>query len=204
MKFDEYEALVPPSHRYPREEGRERSRFVDLVELCLEQGIQTADMLDSFENGFSLDQAVGKQLDFLGALVGAERQLPYAILGSDGKLNDDDFRLMIRARIAANAWDGTNESLKEILRDIYSSYGVSFRDNQDMTFKYVIRGRFSDIQKQMINGDLLFPRPSGVSVSFDIIDTAVDTDITVSAVLGSDFMQAKTNPLTEGSQTGGE
>ena len=198
MNYEEYEVLIPPAHRYPRAEGAERSKFAEFVLLCLKHGIDIADMLDTYVKEFDLDRAVGSQLDFIGAVVGANRKLPFPVQGSDGVLGDDDFRLLIRSRIAANTWDGTNESLCEIMRNVFSAYGVSFEDagvgysgsNENMHMNYKIRGNFTDLQKQMLTDDLILPRPAGVSVRVDIIGTTVSTSITTDTRLASDFMQA--------------
>jgi len=173
----------------------ERSRFAEFVLLCCVQGIEIGNMLEQTLLDFDLTSAVGRQLDFIGAIVGAERQLPFAIEGSDGLLNDDDFRLLIQARIASNMWDGTNQGLTNILRAVFSNYGFSFTDGGVdpetglMTMKYQIRGKLSDIQKQMVRGDLIAPRPAGVDVVYEIIDTVANTNITTDTRLGSDFMQ---------------
>lgn len=190
MRIEDYEERIPAAHRYPRREGEERSRFAEFLLMCLRQGIENGNLLESFPEAFDLDLAVGKQLDCIGAIVGADRVLPFAVVGFDGVLGDDDYRLLIRAKIAANMWDGTNESLARILRDVFSKYGFSFEDSQNMTFAYQIRGDFSDIQIQMIRGDLIAPRPAGIGVEYRIISTAVNTQIYTDTRLGSDFQKA--------------
>lgn len=196
MWIERYEEMVPPAHRYPVHDDSERSRFADFVLLCCLQGMEIMDMLDAYLQDFDLDNAIGKQLDAIGAIVGANRQLPFAVEGSDGWLNDDDYRLLIRARIASNVWDGTNEGLTHVLRDVFSNYGFSFVDGgvepdmDPMTMKYQIRGDLSDLQKQMIRGDLIAPRPAGVSLIYEFVETVVDTSITTDSRLGSEFMHA--------------
>ena len=204
MNFEEYEELIPPAHRYPRREGAERSRFADFVKVCLKQGIDFADLLDGSLTDFDLDKATGKQLDYIGAIVGADRKLPFVVEGSDGLLEDEDYRLLIRARIATNTWDGTNESLANILRTVFGNYGFSFVDmgvnaNQDpMHMVYRVRGNFSDIQTHMFEGDLIVPRPAGVKVRVDFIGVLSETRIATNTVLGSDFARiGLVEPVTD-------
>ena len=203
MRIERYEEMVPPAHRYPVHDDSERSRFADFVLLCCLHGMETMDMLEGYIQDFDLENAIGKQLDALGAIVGADRQLPFAVEGSDGWLNDDDYRLLIRARIASNIWDGTNEGLTQVLRAVFANYGFSFVDGgtdaemDAMTMKYQIRGQLSDLQKQMIRGDLIAPRPAGVSVVYEFVGTVVNTNITTDARLGSDYMRAGVNETAE-------
>lgn len=199
MTYEEYEALIPPAHRYPRTEGELRSKYAAFVMLCLKQGIEMADLLDTYTDKFDLENATGKQLDFIGAIVGVDRKLPFPVVGSDGLLGDDDYRLLIRSRIAANTWDGTNESLSRVMMDVFSEYGVTFEDagvgegntKNVMHMNYKIRGDFTDLQKQMLTDDLILPRPAGVKVTVEIIGTMASTSIRTDSKLASDFMQAE-------------
>ena len=220
MWYEDYENLIPPAHRYPKSapyasafdpenDGVERSRFAQFVMLCCQQGIDLGNMIEAYLVDFDLDNAVGTQLEFLAALMGVERKIPVSIEGSDGTLTDDDLRLLIRARIAINTWDGTNAGIADVLRDVFGQYNVSFVDMPElngeeqtsepngsvMTMRYIIRGKFTPIQTDMVKGDLIFPRPSGVHVFFTFMDTADDTSIATDSAMGSDFQRAGMDPL---------
>ena len=117
-----------------------RPRFVAWVEALTEPLRVARERLAGLREEFDVDSAVGKQLDAIGDRVGVTRKLPIKLTGmyfaldgidgpgldfgiwkgpydpSDGmtELGDETFRAVIKAKILANHWDGTNESLPQI------------------------------------------------------------------------------------------
>lgn len=174
MDIERYMDLIPVSNRF-RDDGE--TKFSGFMRGVLKQVMDMAGFLDNFLEYFAIDTAVGPQLDILGDLVGADRVLSFAPEGASRILNDEDYRFLIRARIGQNQWDGTNETLTQLLQNVFPGIGVSFTDNMDKSMKYTIRGDFSDLQKQILRGDLITPRPAGISTSYDIQETLVQTDI---------------------------
>lgn len=56
-------------------------------------------------------------------------------------MNDDEYRMMIKLRIARNQWDGTNESAEEIYRTILGdSINLRQKDNQDCSIDIRVDG----------------------------------------------------------------
>ncbi len=107
--------------------------------------------LDSLSTAWSLEEAVGVQLDGIGALAGVPRP---------GGVSDEDYRVYLRARMAARQWDGTNESLAGILTIAFPDRTAKLIDNQDGTVTATLSGDappFSLFE--------LFPVPVGVRLA---------------------------------------
>lgn len=134
------------------------------------------DMLAGYGNAvaaipaaFSLDSAVGKQLDWVGSLVGASRQLEYTSTANpSGELADNDFREYIRAKIIFNRWDGCNESLPALWQMAYPAIEMSYTDNQDMTMTVYLSGDIPEIMQELIQRGMLIPSPAGVRMEYNI------------------------------------
>ena len=134
--------------------------FVDHIDLITRPLTDTADSIFSFITEFDIDTASGVQLDILGKWIGRTRVVSQPISGiyfsfdTDGlgfdqgvwqgpydpdagftNLSDDVYRIVLKAKIAINHWDGTNESLPEILDTALDGSGLKMQiiDNQDMT-----------------------------------------------------------------------
>lgn len=114
-----------------------------------------------------LDVAIGSQLDAAGVWIGIARTVNIPSLGAT-QLNDDDYRAILRAKIAANHWDGSMSGLQTILGSIFPGTGLLLYavDNYDMSMYVCVSGGvLSAIQLAMLVGGLLTPRPEGVLLS---------------------------------------
>jgi len=116
----------------------------------------TTGMLDQFD----LDKATGQQLDILGVWIGRKRTVStpitnvYFSLDTEGlgfdqgswqgpfdpdngftSLSDDTYRLVLKAQIAINRWDGTVGGLEDLMESIFVGTGIEVQviDNQDMS-----------------------------------------------------------------------
>ena len=136
-------------------------------------------VLEGMDLAFALETASGKQLDVVGATVGASRALPYtSSYVADGMLPDGDYRDYIRAKILLNMWDGTNGSLPQLWQTVYPSLEMSYVDNQDMTMTVTIRGEVSNALSELIQAGMIVPRPMGVSQTI-IVNSGSITPATV-------------------------
>lgn len=116
--------------------------------------------LNGMLNQFDLDKAVGEQLDVIGLWIGRQRTVStpisnvYFSWDTDGvgfdqgswqgphdpdngytSLGDDTYRLVLKAQIAINRWDGTVGGLEGLLDLIFVGTGIEMQiiDNQDMS-----------------------------------------------------------------------
>jgi len=149
--------------------------------------------LVSLSNAFDLDKAVGAQLDKIGDCVGISRYLDVALsnvyfsldtagLGLDEGtwrrpydpstgltiLPDDTYRTLLRAKVAANQWDGSLESALAIWDLVFSTqnYGLVIQDYGDMSilFGFLTPKGLDAVTKGLITNGKLNLKPEGVRI----------------------------------------
>lgn len=142
---------------------------------------------------YDIDNAVGKQLDVVGEWVGRSRRIATPLTGvyfswddtvltgwnsgiwkgpfdpSSGLTNlpDDSYRLLLKAKIAANQWDGSINAAYEAWSNIFQNGEfIIIQDNQDMSFDLVIGGTpLSAVDKIIITQGYLPLKPEGVRIA---------------------------------------
>lgn len=118
---------------------------------------------------FDIDKALGIQLDIIGDIVGVKRTLSFQPLDYSAVLDDEMYRLMIKARIIANQWDGTIPGIQELWSNIFREYPLSIVDNQDMSMKVSVYGNPSDFVQEITSHGYVVPKPSGVRINYEFI-----------------------------------
>lgn len=148
-----------------------RPKFMSVLETYLTPLAHTLDVFDQWDELFDLDTAQGSQLDIIGEIVGANRILPFQPSdGTSSVMNDDDYRFYIKAKILQNHWDGTRLGLEEIWISSFPDAPLQIEDHADMSV--TITATFlgvSDLQLEMVENGLIFPRPAGVLYNYTII-----------------------------------
>jgi hypothetical protein len=97
---------------------------------------------------FDLDQAAGAQLDILGQIVGAGRTVNFQPSGGvSPTLDDTTYRVLLKAKIAQNQWDGKIASLYPL-------------------WTIILSGAFTSIFQDLIEQGLIVPRPEGVEYAY--------------------------------------
>ncbi|WP_165431831.1 DUF2612 domain-containing protein [Atlantibacter hermannii] len=137
-----------------------RRDFPQHIDLITRPLSDVASAVTGLVTAFDIDHAVGVQLDILGRWIGRSRIVSEPISGvyfcwdTDGlgydqgiwqgpydpdtgytTLSDDTYRIILKAKIAINMWDGQNDSLPAILDTATAGSGLRMQivDNQDMT-----------------------------------------------------------------------
>ena len=98
---------------------RDKPRFAALASAVLQQVYDLLALVPSLESGFSVERAVGLQLDALGASVSVLRESGW---------DDETYRRILIRKLRRNRWDGLNESTFD-----YVEEGERFCDNGDGT-----------------------------------------------------------------------
>lgn len=139
---------------------RGKPLFVDHVNLSTRPLTDTSVALQNLIDAFDIDSAVGVQLDVIGEWVGRSRivsqpisgiyfswdtddlgydqgvwQGPYDPDSGYTSLSDETYRVILKAKIAINNWNGQNDTLPPILETALAGSGMRMQivDNQDMT-----------------------------------------------------------------------
>ncbi|KWE70568.1 hypothetical protein WL77_12260 [Burkholderia ubonensis] len=189
--LNDYTALITSEHR-------DKPRFAATVAAVVQPLVDQMNLLASMPGKFDLDVAVGDQLDAVGLWVGVSRRIrtpltgiyfsfDIAGLGFDQGiwkgpfdpdtgltvLDDDTYRLVIRAKIGANHWDGTLEQSAAILNSIFGAdTHVFIEDHQDMSMTIGISGKVpSAVFLALLAGGYIPLKPEGVRVNYTIVTT---------------------------------
>ncbi|WP_312062216.1 DUF2612 domain-containing protein [Pantoea septica] len=158
---------------------RGKPLFVDHVDLSTRPLTDTSTVLQNLLTAFDIDSAIGVQLDVLGEWIGRTRIVSQPISGvyfsldTDGvgwdqgiwqgpydpdagftSLSDDTYRIVLKAKIAINSWDGQNDSLPAILETALEGSGLRMQivDNQDMTISVWV---FPEVDISQVSLELL-------------------------------------------------
>lgn len=111
--------------------------------------------------------ASGVQLDILGNMIGASRTVPFTPSGGVSPILDDTtYRLLLKATIAKNQWDGLYNSIQAIWLGLFPDGTISILDNQNMTATVLVVGSFTSIVQDLITNGLIVPRPETVQYTY--------------------------------------
>ncbi|KEY56931.1 DUF2612 domain-containing protein [Serratia sp. DD3] len=181
-----YQGLITSYHRH-------KPKFFDHITLITQPFINIQDVTNNLVADFDLDTAIGVQLDAVGLWIGIGRTVKTPIEGvffsfdidgigadqgiwkgefdaGDGitVLDDDTYRTILRAKIAANHWDGTTETLSDVYQAIFPDRKTRIFavDNFDMTMDIFITGEgISAVMKAIIAQGYLDVKPSTVGIN---------------------------------------
>lgn len=155
--LDHYLNLVTSEHR-------DKKKFMATVEALLRHSDDIFEAGIYVDDEFDLDEAVGAQEDVLGEIVGTERTLPYVPHTSATQVMDNEsYRIMLKSKIAKNAWKGGIEDLEEIWNILFDTR-IPIQDNQDMTVTVTLDPYDSLLQEHIVHG-LIIPKPQSVRVN---------------------------------------
>lgn len=121
-------------------------------------------------NAFDLETAVGQQLDILGKYIGLSRQVKIFLPDQTTRLNDDDYRTLLKLKLITN--NGT-ASTGEIKKSLYELFPDTIRvyDNRDMSYTYFVSDTLQDLMKVIVSEELL---PLPMSVEYRLIFVSKD------------------------------
>ena len=120
-------------------------RFIAISSVVLAQVEDLSNVVDQFLSAFSVENAVGDQLDAIGESFGLERGTEWS---------DETYRLYMKIKLALWSWNGINETVNDILG--IAIPGATQEDNCDLTVTGSSPVTLPD------SGSELFPVPPGV------------------------------------------
>jgi hypothetical protein len=182
--MDEYLNLIPNSNR-------DKPKFLQVLKTSLAVKDHIKSLAFEFVSAFDIDTAVGEQLDTLGIWIGRSRIISTPIEGKffefrgdltetwrtgvwRGRyqtgsqlitLPDSTYRTLLKAKIAANIWDGTIPRLYDLFDRIFPNAAIKIKDWQDMSVTvYINSVALSGLDIAVITGGYLPIRPAGVRI----------------------------------------
>lgn len=153
-----------------------KPKFVDHVDLSTRPLIDVSAATAGLITAFDVDTAVGDQLDILGEWIGVSRAVaapitgvflqwdkervgwdqgiwlgPYQSTDALTYLSDDVYRVVLKARIGINNWNGQNGTLPDILETALAGTGIKLviLDNQDMSVSVLIVVNYEEMMSEI-------------------------------------------------------
>ena len=175
-------------------EHRNRPRFMATVAAVTDPLYGLQELLETMRAAFDVDSAVGGQLDRTGEWIGRSRHLRlelddvYFEWGREAvgwargswkglydpetgmvRLPDETYRLLLKAKIGANRWDGTVPGAYEVWESAFADTGslILMQDNQDMSVVIGLAGTPLDaVMRNLLLQGYLPLKPEGVRVAW--------------------------------------
>lgn len=184
MTLNEYLNLITSAFR-------EKPNFIATLTAVLQGPLQVQSLLESMIPLFDVDTAEGDQLDIIGKWVGVSRNvaipIPDVYFSWDADytlgweygtwqpnqaatditvLPDDAYRTLIKAKIAANRWDGTTDGAYAIWESLFSQFTILIQDFQNMSYDLgVVGGIVDSLTLALITGGYIPLKPEGVRIN---------------------------------------
>lgn len=195
-----------------------KPRFIQHVDLITRPLSDVSGVMKDMIRKFDLDTAEGEQLDTVGRWIGRNRNVttpitnvyfswdteglgwgqgnwqgPYDPDNGFTSLSDDVYRLVLKAQVAINQWDGTVGDLENLMEQIFEGTGIEMQiiDNMDMsiTINAIAINGIENTSAELIEviksgaltvkaagvrvKSLVFIDPARPLFGFDIEDTAI-------------------------------
>lgn len=158
---------------------------------------------EKVRKSYDIDQASGEQLAVIGRIVVAPQsfiaQVPMdpglfaepdgdqcgddeqaicsaLTISQDGKLSDELYRLVIKAKIGKNNGDATAENILAVMNRLLPAAEVlRVTDNEDMSFSIEFYGPITNLERYALLNANLVPKPQGVRFNgflegFDMVE----------------------------------
>lgn len=144
-------------------------KFTRMVSLMVGLVKNVADLHHAISIMMNLDTASGKTLDLIGDILGLPRQVNFQPSVSSAILNDDYYRIILKAKVIKNQWDGTKEHFYEIWRVLFPNNPIFMVDNQNMTANILVLGLEDTLSHELITHGYIVPKPAGVKYLYGFL-----------------------------------
>ena len=121
-------------------------------------------------NAFDLETAVGQQLDILGKYIGLSRQVNIFLPNQTTRLNDDDYRTLLKLKLITNNGRASTGDIKKSLYELFPDT-IRVYDNRDMSYTYFVSDTLQDLMTVIVSERLL---PLPMSVDYRLIFVSKD------------------------------
>ena len=206
MTLDQYLALITSEHT-----GKQK--FEATVAAGVSPLAKVQDVLKSLITELDIDSAVGVQLDAVGQWVGRSRRIDTPLVGvyfawddtvGDGwesgvwkdthdpssglvDLPDDAYRTLLKAKVAANNWDGTMPQAYDVWTAAFGTDTyLLIQDNNDMSMVVGIAGvPLSIVEQALLTNGYIPLKPEGVRIQYYAVAPAEGSLFAFDVVEGS-------------------
>ena len=184
MTTNPYPSLVTSYNQQPK--------FLAMIKALTEAYWSLVQLSSQVDQFYNIDSAVGSQLDVLGQWIGFSRTLniskqwfsfnelyegfdlgDWYVFGDvpyeSVKLTDQLYRIVLKAKILINQFDGTRPAFEAILNQLFSLDQVSFNVVQEspMNITVNIKGQINQIIFFLLTQGILDITPVGVNLKWE-------------------------------------
>ena len=146
---------------------REKPKFIALMNALLSDVAKSSDIADIISQVYDIDQAVADRLDTLGTIIGVGREVKFTPTdGTSSRLTDEYYRVVLKARIAQNLWDGKPQSLIPLWTVLFPDGKIMVKDNQDMTMDVFVAGSVPLMVRDLVKYGYVVPKPQSVGIRY--------------------------------------
>lgn len=159
---DGYINLIPPPNRIA-------PKFMLWYLANIQIYLDYLNFTSVFIQAFFIQQAVGKQLDIIGTILGVSRIVTFVpTLETDSPtLSDSNYRIVLLAKIMQNQWRGTKQEVYNFWSQFFPDKPLIIKDNQDMSMTVQVVGMAEGIQLDLVNNGYIVPKPAGVRINYN-------------------------------------
>lgn len=161
-------------------EHRQKPRFISFLSSALNKIDDGMNAANYIPDAFDVDTAIGVQQDVLGQVIGQLRDIGVPLTSSSSILDDDHYRVVLKAKIARNQWDGTIGQIYDIWNGAFPGSTLQIIDNQDMSMQAVVTNLTDNLDTELVTAGLIIPKPMGVTLII-----IADTNISETQFVGS-------------------
>lgn len=159
---DSYLSLITSQHK-------DKPKFAATVSKLLQYSEDVFIAAVYLDDEFDFELAEGSQQDILGDVIGSFRTLDFAF-GEERRsvLNNDEYRVLQRAKIIKNHWNGKIEDLYEKWMLLFGT-PIQIKDNQDMTLDIKMDIDESTEMKALmkfVGRGLIVPKPQSIRFKY--------------------------------------
>lgn len=190
--------VIAPDRIYGQYRGDVRPKIQQWYEITRTLGCELSTVAEAIRYSYDIDDATTYELDVLGRIVdisrsyeaeieldptafgkvdsqfgGVNQQFGAAKITASQDVNNQIYRILIKAKIAKNTSDATLDSIVSALNYIVPSPNTRVIDNEDMTFTVSFGAPLDSIQRFVLDTFDIIPRPQGVGFGGYVEETAI-------------------------------
>lgn len=163
---------LSPVKLWQYDEAEKLKGLVDNMQTFMDENVQGF-YENLRDNVFNLENANSFGLSIWGSLLGVPRPT-YTDGGVEVEFSDEQYRLLLRARIYLLTFDGSARALNEFFHIVFPDLIVSVKDNGDMTADISVLNEIDPAIEILFHQpyvSIFLPRPSGVQYNISTAPT---------------------------------
>lgn len=136
----------------------QQNKAIQTINLYCNVITELIDISKNIIGKFELETATGKQLDFIGGLIGLER-----FYYNNTLITDETYRILLKFTMVNNYQLNTTDTIQRNIFEFFSEKLIMI-DNRDMSLDYIFYTDDEEIVGILKDNKYLLPAPAGVKI----------------------------------------